>query len=274
MVILLHGLSGCHGSPYVNRAAGKLNDVGHRTFRMDFRGCGAGVGLATRPYHAGLSEDLRHVVEYVERICPESPVSLVGYSLGGNLVLKLLGEQPGDTCRNVVSGVAVCPAVDLPESQVELRRFLPGLYDRYFTRRLVRQFAQFEEHLEPAWAENGRAPRTLREFDETVTARVWGFGTADRYYDSASTADRLVDIAVPTLVIAAEDDPVVPIRSFENLDPGPNVHLMITPSGGHLGFVGRGGPDPDRRWMDWRIVDWIQDHARTSEVPSPLAQLG
>jgi uncharacterized protein len=265
VAMVMHGLVGCHQSPYVNRTAGKLNAAGLRTFRMDHRGCGAGVGLARRPYHAGRSGDLRDAVRYVARECPESPIHLVGFSLSGNIALKYLGERPDEVDPQVASAVAICPSSDLPESQVELRKRLTGLYDRYFTKMLLRSLVQYEGHASSPAQFGGRRPRTLLEFDEAVTAPLWGFEGAGAYYEQVSAVQWLDRIRVPTFLLTADDDPIVPARSFASAAPSPAVTLVLTRSGGHLGFIAkRGNGDPDNRWMEWRIVDWIAEHARAA----------
>src|ERR1700732_2001191 len=113
VALLLHGLAGCYQSSYMVRIASKLLGRGVRAFRMDLRGCGAGEGLASRPYHAGRSEDALAALEYLQTLCPESPVTLVGFSLSGNIVPKLGGESPESVPTNVEKTAAVCPSLDL-----------------------------------------------------------------------------------------------------------------------------------------------------------------
>src|SRR5690606_10912885 len=111
--LLLHGLAGCHRSPYLVRAARKLNDRGVRTFRMDYRNCGAGFGLATRSYHAGQSGDVRAALWFIARLCPGSPLGVAGYSMGGNVALKTLGEDPGALPDVLCRAAVVNPPIDL-----------------------------------------------------------------------------------------------------------------------------------------------------------------
>ena len=102
-----------------------------------------------------------------------------------------------------------------------------------------------------------RAPKRLREIDDWFTAPICGFGTAENYYRVCSAAPLLPEIRLPTLIIAAADDPLVPVRTFEQLRLSPSTTLQITGHGGHLGYIGASGADPDRRWIDWRVVDWV-----------------
>src|SRR5262249_41950604 len=126
---------------YLQRLVGKLQGRGVRTFRMDLRGCGAGVGHTKHPYHAGRSEDAAAALDKIAELCPGSPVTLVGFSLGGNIATKLLGEAPSAVPANLERVMAVCPPVDLAESARSLGRGVNRLYDRYFARLVVRQVA-------------------------------------------------------------------------------------------------------------------------------------
>lgn len=260
VALLLHGLAGCHSSPYMQRVAGKLHLAGVRTFRMDLRGCGLGAGLAALPYHAGRSDDAIAALMFIERLCPNAPVTLVGFSLSGNIVLKLLGEVPQAVPANVVKAAAICPAIDLGRCVRSLLGPFQRMYDRYFVRVLCQQIranCRLRPDLAPLQA--GRRLRTMFDFDDAYTAPVCGFGTADNYYSTSSATPHIDRIRVPTLILAAQDDPLVPIGCFSNLRPPPHVLLHITLHGGHLGYIGKRGVDRDSRWMDWRIVDWVTE---------------
>ena len=259
--LLIHGLAGCHDSPYMRRIAHKLNQRGVRSFRMDLRGCGAGVGLARLPYHSGRSADAAAALRIIAELCPGAPTTLIGFSLGGNITLKLLGEAPRAVPAALERAIAVCPPVDLLYCVQSLARGVNRLYDRHFAR-LLRQ--QIEENClkvpDAPGLERGRPPRGVFEFDEAFTAPVCGFGTAANYYRLCSSAQFIPEIRVPTLILAAADDPLVPGPTFASLQLPKAVELRLTRSGGHLGFIGRKNGDPDRRWMDWRIVEWATSH--------------
>jgi hypothetical protein len=259
--LMIHGLAGCHDSPYMRRIAQKLNHRGVRTFRMDLRGCGAGVGLARLPYHSGRSADAAMALRKIAELCPEAPTTLIGFSLGGNITLKLLGETPQELPASLDRAVAVCPPVDLMYCVQSLARGVNRFYDRHFARLLRKQID--ENRLKVPGApglERGRPPRGVFEFDEAFTAPVCGFGTAANYYRLCSSAQFVPEIRVPTLILAAADDPLVPGPMFDSLRLPPAVELRLTRSGGHLGFIGRNDGDPDRRWMDWRVVEWTISH--------------
>lgn len=269
VALLIHGLAGCHASPYMQRIAGKLNARNVRTFRMDLRGCGAGLALARHSYHSGRSEDAAAALRAIERLCPGSPATLVGFSLGGNITLKLLGEAPPDVPANLQRALAVCPPVDLLECVSALRRGVNRIYDRYFTRLLLAQVAARQavvsDAIVPAgWPfglrSNGKSqpgmPRGIFEFDDRFTAPIAGFGTAENYYRLCSSAQFVPAIRVPTQILVAADDPLVPGTTFSQLKIPSSVTLQVTRSGGHLGFLAQSNGDADRRWMDWRVVDW------------------
>jgi predicted alpha/beta-fold hydrolase len=263
VAVLVHGLAGSHLSPYMRRIAHKLAQNGVRTFRLDLRGCGAGDGLAKLPYHAGLTTDLRAAIAEVGRHAPNSPVALVGFSLGGNMVLKLLGEVDGSP-ENVDRGIAVCPPIDLAVCCRSLDRGLARFYDRHFVSLLTKKA---NGELQRLASQNGGKlvrPRTLYQFDDCYTAPVSGFKNAEHYYEESSAAAYIANIKLPTTVLAAHDDPVVLRSVFASVAWPASVRLIETQYGGHLGYIARRGTDPDRCWMDWRVVDWVLDSS-----PSP-----
>jgi hypothetical protein len=255
--LLIHGLTGCHASPYMQRIARKLNDRGVRTFRMDLRGCGAGAGLARMPYHSGRSEDAVAALDKIAELCPGSPATLIGFSLGGNITLKLLGESAGSLPAHLDRAVAVCPPVDLLMCVKSLARGVNRFYDQHFVGHLRQQIDAKRRLIPEAPPLDARHhPRGVFDFDEMYTAPVCGFGTALNYYRLCSSAQFVPEIRVPTLIVAAADDPLVPRQMFADLRLSNEVTLSLAPSGGHLGFIGRQNGDPDRRWMDWRVVEW------------------
>lgn len=259
VVLLLHGLTGSHHSGYMVRTSAKLHTRGVRTFRMDHRGCGAGAHLARSPYHAGRTGDLDAAIRMIERLCPGSPVSVVGYSISGNMLLRYLGEHSQSVPLCLFRAVSVCPPVDLNHSVRALYRTRFGRrYDWYFTRSLLGQLAG-----SPLWRDDlplaklKRLPRRLLDFDNFFTAPASGFESAEHYYAEASARSCLSDIRVHTTILAAEDDPLVCSAPLADVELPVNVRLCLTKHGGHLGFVGRKGVDPDRRWMDWRVIEWL-----------------
>jgi predicted alpha/beta-fold hydrolase len=262
--LLVHGLVGCHASPYMVRVADKLTRAGLRVFRMDLRGCGAGLKLARYTYNAGRSADVASAIESIRELCPGSSISVVGFSLGGNVLLKLLGESPCEMSRRVTSAVAICPPVDLLACVRGLQRPLGRLYDAYFTRCLWKLSQERRRCLPDApWPGVALRPRCLYALDDSITAPLGGFAGADDYYARSSSLQFLPHVNVPTLILASQDDPLVTPSVWNQGHSSPSIRLYLSRGGGHLGFLGRGGADPDGRWMDWRIVEWILHHSRT-----------
>jgi len=272
--LLLHGFVGCHNSPYLPRITHKLTGAGCRVFRLDQRGHGAGAALARQAGHAGRTEDAAAALAEIERLCPGSPCVLVGFSLGGNMALRLLGLWGAAAPPMLVRAMAIAPPIELRRCALNLRRGMNPVYDRSFTRRLVR-FLRYKARIFPEYAALRLAPppRTVLEFDQRITGPHAGFGTANRYYRQSSAAPVLERIAVPTLILSACDDPLIPPEIFARARVSPHVAIHLTECGGHMGFVSDGSAgDPDRRWMDWRVVDWVTAAYDSPRNPSTMSR--
>ena len=263
IAVLLHGLAGCHDSAYMVRVGEKLITRGIRVFRLDHRGCGAGTHLARFPYHAGCSDDVRLTLTQLTTICPGSRCAVVGFSLSGNIVLKMLGEesaQSEDLPASVTCAIAINPPLDLALCGTAMAQRQNRFYERHFVKLLCRQVAQrisrFPDAPKPLWHS---PPAGLREFDDTYTAPVSGFRGVEDYYTQCSGKQFVDSIRVPTLILTARDDPLIPVSSFLSTST-PHVQTVIASHGGHLGYLGQAASDPDWRWMDWRIVEWLQHH--------------
>jgi len=260
VALFLHGVSGCHGSPYMIRIGGKLNDVGVRTFRMDMRGCGAGARLAQHPGHAGRSEDARAAILKIHELCPSAPLTIIGFSMGGNISLKLAGEVGHQQLGNLDSVVAVAPPIDLVLCGENIEVGLNRIYSRSFSRRLFR-FIHAQREQMPRLAELSLrpTPTSVVDFDNRFTAPLSGFRDVWDYYAQSSAMPRMNDITLPTLIVTAEDDPVIPAKMFQRAVLSPSTELLLTEQGGHCAHIARSrGDDLDRWWMDWRVVDWIR----------------
>ena len=259
-VLLIHGLCGCHASSYMLRLMRRLVSRGVRVFRMDLRGCGAGEGLAQLPTHCRRTEDAAAALNFIARRCPQSSTRLVGFSLGGAITLNLLGDVGNTPEGNLEAAVAVCPPIDLIDVEARLKSWIGRPYNRFFAKnlwkQLVRQHRLMGEEL------TRRLPKRLwwlHQYDQQITAPLGGFDSAEHYYREASPGRGLCAIRLPTLIIAAEDDPIIPIQPLHRSALADPVDVLVTRRGGHLGFLGRRNGDPDRRWLDWRIVDWLLD---------------
>lgn len=271
VALLIHGLSGSHRSGYMQRTAARMTARGVRALRLDLRGCGAGLALARWPYHSGRSEDAAAAIEYIAQLCPGSPVTLIGYSLGANVSLKLVGELGERPCGGLDSCIAVCPPIDLACCARNIDRPSNYAYNRYFVRALTRSVAlRHGLRSDVPQLPAGRRPRTLPEFDDMYTAPVGGFGTAENYYRRCSSLPVLAGVRRPTWILTADDDPMIPCRMFRDLPASDYLQLHVTHGGGHLGFVGLRGSDPDRRWLEWRLVEWtLAVHNRGAHALSP-----
>lgn len=257
-VLLVHGLAGCHESGYMARTADKLNAAGVRSFRMDMRAAGAGADLAQLPYHCGCTEDVLQACRAIERLCPDSPLTVVGFSLGGNIILKMLGEHADDLPATIALAIGINPAIDLTVCHENLSRRRNHIYNRFFVRMIWEQVrARPKLKLPPGMLPESFLPGNVKEIDDCFTRTVWGFDSLEEYHTIGSALPWLSEIRVPTIALASADDPMIPVQLFRNLPNTSNLRVHIAPSGGHLGFIGKGGVDADRRWMEWRIVDWV-----------------
>lgn len=258
VALLLHGLAGCHRSSYLVRTTAMLNAHGVRTFRMDLRGCGAGAGLALKPYNAGCSDDVLAVLQAISGWCPGSPISLFGFSLGGNIVLKLLGEAPNRVPEAVVRAAVVNPPIDLARCTYGLARWPQRHYDGYFVKQLLQRLRELQQRrpdfLPPTFA---RTPKRLVEFDNQFTAPRSGFHDADDYYRRCSSEQFLPAIRVPTLILTSRDDPLIPVATFERLSLPANVRLHVAEGGGHLGYLAASNGERSREWLQTQLLRWV-----------------
>ena len=259
VALLIHGVSGCHGSVYMVRTAAKLMADGIRAFRLDLRGCGAGWNLAKHSMHAGRSDDIRTAILFIARLCPQAPLTAIGFSLGGAILLRALSQYRDDLSSPLSGAMAVAPPIDLMICSVAMRKMQNRLYSRAIARWLY-SYVQRRRQNNPAIAacDQGPRPRSLYDFDDRFSAPLGNFSSVEDYYRRCSSAPDLAEITAPTLIIAAQDDPLIPFTIFEQAEMSPSTTLFTTERGGHVGFYGRRGVDPDRWWLDWRIVDWVR----------------
>ena len=274
VAILIHGLAGSHSSAYMLRCSTKLRQRGITVIRMDLRGCGAGLTLARQPLHAGRSEDAAAVVQYVRKLRPQAHIHLVGFSMGANIALKLAGELRHSGPLQLASVMGICPPIDLALCTQAIQRGFNRIYDRRFARALVRQIAVRNALVPDALTRPLQPlPARLLDFDSMFTAPLGGFADVHDYYARASCGPVLNQIRVPALIIAAASDPIVPVAAFERTSFSPTTEVHIAPCGGHMGFVAARGGDPDCRWIDWRIVDWVLSRSQHSAALNRTPQV-
>jgi predicted alpha/beta-fold hydrolase len=256
VAVLLHGLSGSHDSAHLRRLARLLIAERLRVVRPDLRGTGKSLPLARLPNHAGRSDDVRAIVEAVHRWSPASPLLLIGFSLGGNLALKLAGEAAERPVPGLDRVAAIGPPIDLVRCAVLLAQRRNRIYDSFFVRGLVAEARQRQRYF-PDLPPLRLPPRlTLRQFDELYTVPRCGFIDSQDYYRRASALPLISRIRVPTLILSARDDPFIAVEPFEELAPPPQVAVQVLPHGGHLGFVGWDGSG-GIRWAERRVVEWL-----------------
>ena len=256
-VVLVHGLEGSSDSQYIQGLAARAWTAGCNVIRMNMRNCGDTDELTPTLYHSGLSEDVGAVVLHFTRAHGLRNVALIGYSMGGNLVLKLAGEW-GD--RRPLAGIAaVCPAIDLAAGSDALHEPINRLYERHFLRGLLRRYRRKARLYPGVYQLTGLGPvRSVREFDDKIVARYCGFRNADDYYYRAASA-RVVDrIAVPTLILSALDDPFIRLmpETRAKLLANANVSLIETRHGGHCAYLCAGRGD-DIHWAEATVMRYL-----------------
>jgi predicted alpha/beta-fold hydrolase len=256
IALLIHGLGGCHRSPHVQRLARLLMGRQVRVVRIDLRGVGHGMALARRPYHGGLSADIRAALAAMHEWSPRSPLVVVGLSLGGNLALKLAGEAANDPVPRLERVVALSPPIDFTHCAALLGSPRNRLYERCYLRHLLAQLRQ-RDRLFPAVSPIVFPRRmTMRLFDKLFTAPTWGFAGPDDYYRRASSLPLLERITIPSLLLTARDDPFIPVQPFEQLPQNSSLNVAILNRGGHVGFIGRDGAG-GIRWAERRVAEWV-----------------
>jgi len=256
-VVLIHGLCGCHASPYMIRMAHKLWSSSIRAVRMNMRGCGSGEGLARQPYHSGRSDDVLAVLADLRHVAPQSPVTAIGFSLGGNLLLKLAGELQTEAATYLKQAVTVSPPVDLAASVRTFSQPSNRVYEWRFIRSLKAAVAARHARFPDLPAISLPKRLSLYEFDNLYTAPLCGFADADDYYARSSAALLVPQISIPCRILFAADDPLIDTRTLDAMTLPSNVRVYHTLRGGHLGFLGMPGRPGGYRWMDAQLLEWV-----------------
>lgn len=260
LVLVLHGLEGCSDSGYVRQTCAELELRGVDAVALNFRSRGGEPNRRRRFYHSGETRDPAFVLERLRERRPAARIGAIGFSLGGNVLVKLLGER-GEGARDLVTAaVAVSVPYDLAAGAGALERGLGPMYAAYFLRSLRRSIRTKERMRGHAYGLDGLAgARSLREFDDAVTAPVHGFEDADDYYRRSSAARFLRDVRVPTLVIQALDDPFLPEEAVpeEAIRANPWLVPALTRHGGHVGFLESARPWRPRFWAEQAAASFL-----------------
>lgn len=241
LLLLVHGLGGSEESSYMINAARYFTAAGYTVARMNYRGVGPSREVSEPPYSAGLTSDLRAVIRWLHKKWPGFDIFLMGFSLGGQLSLRMLGE--GDVPHGLKACASVSAPLDLATSQKKLERRRNWIYSRYVVNNMradLKGLKHPKVHVVP------EKLTSVLAFDEQVIAPVFGFKGAADYYARVSCLPLLGNINLPTLAIHAADDPWIPVEDYRRAewpDDRP-AGALITPSGGHVGFHGKGGLSP------------------------------
>ena len=263
-LILLHGLEGSGTSNYMLGTAEKAWIAGFNAVRLNQRNCGGTENLTPTLYHSGLSGDIRGVI--LELIQSDRLPEIVasGFSMGGNLVLKMAGESGESAPPELRAIVAVAPAFDLAACADALSEPKNFIYEHHFVRGLKRRMRLKARLFPGKFPLDGlNAVRTVREFDEAMTARFCGFKNADDYYTRSSARRVIAGIRRPTLILTAQDDPFVPFAPFKDpaIPANQNITLVTPKHGGHCAFISHEGGE-ERFWAEARIIEFCKSLSR------------
>lgn len=265
-VVLVHGLEGSSESGYMLGTAERAWHAGFHVVRMNQRNCGGTEHLTPTLYNSSLSGDVGAVVrELIERDGIEE-IFAAGFSLGGNLVLKMAGEMGEDAPRELGAVAGVSPSLDLGACARTLETPRNWIYERYFVRQLKNRMRRKARLYPERYRLNGMgAIRTIRQFDDCITAPHSGFRDADDYYFRASALRVVERIRRPALVVAAKDDPMVPYASLDRREvrEQPFIRMVAPASGGHCGFISRRGEQ--RFWVEGVVVEFFRRLSRLAE---------
>lgn len=260
IVVLFHGLEGSFNSPYIQGMMRRLGDDGYSSVLMHFRGCSAEDNRLHYSYHSGKTDDAKAWIEELVARYPDSDIHTIGYSLGGNMMLKLLGEY-GDTTP-IKSAISISAPLRLDVCADRIDRGFSRIYQKHLMRSLTKRLTQkyqthdMESHI-GIDVDSVKSLHTFWEFDDVYTAKVNGFSSAQEYYKASSAIGYLRDITTPTLIIQALDDPFMTPEILPTKEEiSPSVELEIYPHGGHVGFVS-GTIRRPFYWLEGRISSFL-----------------
>ena len=258
-IVLVHGLEGSSESHYMHGIAAKAYRAGFNVIRMNQRTCGGTEHLTPTLYNSGLSQDFRAVVHELAHVDGLDRIWLVGYSMGGNLVLKAAGEF-GSSETALAGAIVVCPNIDPAQCAKALEEPRNWIYHYHFLTKLKSRMKRKAALFPGKWNLTGLDRiRTISDFDDRYTAQDGGYASGADYYNLAGSRHVLGKIAVPTIIVTAQDDPFIPYSMFSlpAIHQNQSIKLVAPYYGGHCGFVQQYRKDEDRFWAENRIVESI-----------------
>lgn len=258
VMLLVHGAGGTYEAPYMQRMCRRLYKRDYLVLRLNLRCCGPSLGLARTPYHAGQSDDTRQVIQWISRNFPNSPVTQIGFSLGGNITLKMAGEDGSKPAGNLDSVVAISPPVDLAAAMSRLGAKDNRLLERVFVHDMINHVKQHHKFFPEFGELKVDYNDTIHEFHDKYAAPIGGFKDTSDYYQKASAAQYIPEIKIPTMILCSVDDPVVDGKAVAKIPHTSNLDVLLTQHGGHVGFLGWGTTWDEVRWCDQAVAKWLE----------------
>ncbi|MDD9952198.1 MAG: alpha/beta fold hydrolase [Zetaproteobacteria bacterium] len=251
--LIVHGLTGSSESLCVSRLTEALFLAGKMCIRMNLRGCGDGEGLAHQVSHCGRSADVHEVCTQLHKTFPGSPLHLVGFSKGGNIALKAGAEISDKPDFPITTCIAICPPIDLEACVRYLGEPQRCWIDQYFVTKLKRSTQRHHHRFPELGTVHFARKMSLYDFDDCYTAPQCGFDNAHDYYQQSSAKKVLHNCARPTLIVAAKDDPCIPLKIFDEIPYHPLLRLTLSEYGGHIAFVGQ---NKGQNWLANLVLQW------------------
>lgn len=275
LLVLLHGLEGSPDSHYARGLLARAHARGWSAAALVFRTCGGEMNRTRRFYHSGETTDLDFVIRRLTSETPEAPIVLTGFSLGGNVLLKWLGERGAEVPATIRAAAAVSVPYDLARGSRYINRGFARVYERHFLRSLVRKAIEKRQRFPDIAPRIDLAMlRTMWDFDDAVTAPVHGFRDATDYYQRSSSLGWLDRIRVPTLLISAADDPFLPrdvldeVRAVARSNSA--LQCEFPEHGGHVGFIAGSLPWRPLYWAEWRVMEFLASRLPPADQTTPV----
>ncbi len=260
IAILFHGLAGSYKSPYIQSTMKELKEAEFSSVLMHFRGCSGKQNLKPKSYHSGDTQDAYEYISSIKKRYPQAKIFAVGFSLGANMLLKLLGEKKDKCQLNAAIGVSAPLQLDVCSSYMNkgFSKFYQKLLLKDLKKDLDKKYDHFEmEELLHVKRNDIKELNTFWVFDDAYTAPIHGFTSAQDYYTKSSAKQFLKDIQIPTLIIHAKDDPFMPLQIIPNQNEvSQAVTLQISEYGGHVGFIS-GSFFAPKYWLPMRVVEFL-----------------